>query len=130
MSGGGELVTSAPASDTDNVNPIVNVTSQVTVTNTGFVMNRVTHVWTSTMTVTNKGGTTITGPVQVVLTGLTPGSNGITMTNNTGMRNGFYYITVSPGSIAPNGSVNVSIQFMNPNSGFITFTPEADSGTF
>ena len=111
-------------------NPISNVSSQVRISETGFVVNRATRLWTSAMTVTNEGTTTIAGPVQVVLNGLTPGANGIAMSNSTGLRNGFYYITVSPGSIAPGGSASVDIQFMNPNNEWISFTPETDSGTF
>jgi hypothetical protein len=130
VSGGGELITSTPASDTDTVNPIVNVSSQVQVSETGFSVNRVSKIWTSTLTVTNKGTTAIAGPVQVVLNGLTPGTNGIVMSNNTGLRNGFYYITVSPGTIAPGGSASVYIEFTNPNDATISFTPETDSGTF
>jgi hypothetical protein len=80
--------------------------------------------------VANQGTATIAGPVQVVLNGLMPGANGITMSNNTGLRNGLYYITVSPGSIAPGGSASVYIQFMNPNNALISFTPVTDSGTF
>jgi hypothetical protein len=129
-SGGGEIVTSTPASDTDTVNPIVNVSSQVQFNETGFSVNRLSKLWTSTITVANQGTATIAGPVQVVLNGLMPGANGITMSNNTGLRNGLYYITVSPGSIAPGGSASVYIQFMNPNNALISFTPVTDSGTF
>jgi hypothetical protein len=111
-------------------NPVTNVSNQVRVTETGFVVNHITKLWTSTVTVTNIGSTTIAGPVQLVLNGLTPGANGISMTNSSGLQNGFYYITVSPGSIAPGASASVYVQFMNPNNAWINFTPETDSGAF
>ena len=56
---------------------------------------------------------------------------GLTMVNNTGLRNGIPYLTVLPaGSLLPGGAVSVSIQFTNPNAVVITFTPETDSGAF
>jgi len=104
---------------------IVNVSNQVSVTETGFARNRTTGVWTSTMTVTNIGTTFIAGPVQVVLTNLTAT---VAMTGNTGIYNGIPYITVATASIAPGKSATVSIQFTNPNSLSITFTPVTYSG--
>jgi hypothetical protein len=128
VGGGGELNTSNDtASDPTTINPITDVSSLVSVSETGFVINRATKTWTATMTVTNTSTTTITGPVQVVLTGLTAG---VTMTNNTGLRNGNYYITAAANAIAPGASVSVSIQFTNPNNSSIGFTPVTDSGTF
>jgi sugar lactone lactonase YvrE len=106
--------------------PPANVSSKVSVIETGFAVNRVTHLWTSTMTLTNKGGTSIDGPVQVVLTGLT---SGVMMTNATGMYNTSPYITVSSADIAPGGSVSVAIQFSNPSNLLIVFTPVTYSGT-
>ena len=95
---------------------------------TGFVRNRTTGIWSATMTVTNIGGSAIAAPLQVVFNGLPAG---VTMVNNTGLRNGIPYLTVLPaGSLAPGSAVSVSIQFTNPNAVVITFTPETDSGAF
>ena len=129
VSGGGETnLSNDMASDPTTINPIVVVSPQVSVTQTGFVRNRATGIWSATMTVTNTGGSAIAAPIQVVLNNLTAG---VTMTNNTGLRNGSPYITVvSSGSLAPGASVSVVIQFSNPGNGFIGFTPETDSGTY
>ena len=77
------------------------------------------------MTVTNTSASAITGPVNVVLNGL-PAS--VTMSNSSGTYGVSPYITVSANDLAPGASVNIPIQFTNPNSVFITFTPETYSG--
>lgn len=103
-----------------------NVSSQVQVSNTGFSLNRVTGKWSATMSVKNISATAIAAPIQVVLTNL---SSNATMVNNTGMSGGSPYITVlTSGSLAPGGTVKVSIQFTNSNGGFITFTPVTYTG--
>lgn len=128
VSGGGEVnLANDTAMDPTTINAIANVSEQVRVTQTGFVRNRATGIWSTIMTVTNSSGAQISGPVQVVLANL---SSGATMVNNTGIRNGSPYITVSAGVLAAAASVEVSIQFTNPSNGFITFTPVIDSGVF
>jgi uncharacterized protein len=105
----------------------VDVSSRVFVTQTGFLRNHVTGVWSATLTVTNTSGTAIAGPIQVVFTNL---SANATMTNKTGTFNSSPYVTISAGPLAPGASVNVSIQFTNPTNGFISYTPVTYSGTF
>ena len=101
------------------------VSALVSVTQTGFVRNRATELWVATLTVTNKGGSIISGPLQVVLTNLSPNA---TMANNSGIRNGWPYIAASSGLLAPGASASVTIEFQNPSDGYITFTPMTDSG--
>ncbi len=122
VSGGGEVnLSNDTANDPTVINPVVDVSSQVIVAQSGFARNRATGLLVATLTLTSKGGP-ISGPVQVVLTNLTPG---VTMTNNSGTRNGSPYITLSAG--VPS---SVQIQFSNPSGGFISFTPVIDSGIF
>jgi hypothetical protein len=105
-------------------NAIVNVSPQVSVTQTGFGRNRATGLWSANLTVTNTGSTAINAPIQVLFTNLTAG---VTMVNNTGTRNGTPYLTVLPtGTLAAGASVTVLIQFQNPSNGFINFTPVTD----
>ena len=128
VSGNGDYnLSNNRAMDPTTINPITDVSANVSVTQSGFGRNRATGIWSATMTVTNTTGAPISGPIQVVLTNLTAG---VTMWNNTGIRNGSPYITVSPGTLAPGAAVSVSIQFQNPSNGFITYTPVTDSGTF
>jgi hypothetical protein len=93
------------------------VSDQVSVTHTGFGRNRATGVWSATMTVKNTSGSAISGPVQVVMTKLSPNA---TMVNKTGVWSGSPFITVSAGTLAPGASVSVMIQFTNPSNAFIS----------
>ncbi len=113
--------------DTVSINPVANISGKVSVTQGGFARNRATGLWVATLTVSNSSAASVSGPIQVVLTNL---SSNATMVNNTGMRNGSPYITVSTGTLAPGASVSVPIQFTNPSNGFITFTAVTASGVF
>jgi uncharacterized repeat protein (TIGR01451 family) len=126
--------TNAGAGNTANATltvTFINVSSQVRVTQTGFVLNRLTGIWSATMTVTNTGGSAIAAPIEVVMGGL---SSNATMYNYSGYYNGSPYagnpyITVlATGSLAPGASLNVTIEFTNPSNGSIEFTPVTFSG--
>jgi hypothetical protein len=106
---------------------VLNVSGQVSVTQTGFAVNHATSLWTATLTVYNTSATPIGGPIQVVLTNL---SSNATMMNATGVFSGNPYILVSVGTLAPGASASVPIQFTNTTKGSITFTPVAYSGIF
>ena len=83
-----------------------NVTSSVSMSSTGFTYNKVKKQGTETVTITNTSGATISGPIQLVLSGL---AAGVTAVNNTGTFNGNPYWTATGGSLAPGGSVQVSV---------------------
>jgi hypothetical protein len=102
------------------------VSNQVSVTQTGFAVNHVTQAWAATMTVTNTSSTSISGPIEVVLTNLTAG---VAMRNNTGAQNGSPYITVTSASLAPGESSKVMIEFSNTKNASISFTPVTYSGS-
>jgi len=101
------------------------VSGQLSITQNGFTRNRVTNLWTATLTVTNTSPNPIEGPTQVVLTNL---SKGVEMTNSTGTFGGWPYITVSAAALAPGASASTPIVFSNPSNGFISYTPVAYSG--
>jgi uncharacterized protein len=101
------------------------VSSQVRVTHTGFGRNRATGMWTATLTVTNKSGSPISGPIQVALKNL---STNAAIVNNTTVLNGSPAITLSTGSLAPGASMSMPIQFTNPSNNFINFTPVTYAG--
>jgi hypothetical protein len=122
---GGNFATSSDTTHTLAV--VLNVSGQVSVTQTGFAVNRATGLWTSTLTVHNTSAAPISGPIEVLLTNL---SSNATMTNETGVVGVNPYILVSAGTLAPGASVSVAIQFKNPSDGSITFTPVAYSGAF
>ena len=94
----------------------------------GFTLNRRTNRLSQTVTLTNDSNAPVTGPVQLVLGGLTG-----TLLNGTGTTANNYpvgaaYITASSGNIAPGASVNVVLQFP-AGSGSPTYTPTTVTGT-
>ena len=130
VSGGGDINSANnTATDPTIINAVQDVTVRVKVTQSGFAFNRGTGWWTSTMTIQNTGTQTISGPIQIVLTQLSPT---VTMANNNGIRNGSPYITVLPAgqTLAAGASLSTIIQFSNPNSLLINFVPVTNVGVF
>jgi hypothetical protein len=107
---------------------IANVTSQIGYQITGPVYNRFRNTYAETLTLTNDGATTIAGPIQVVIDGLTAG---VTLTNATGTApDGSPYVTTST-SLAPGQSVSVTLTFTKTSTGlYINYTPTFYSGSF
>lgn len=103
------------------------VTSSVRVTSTGFIYNRVKKQGTATMTIKNIGGAGISGPIQLVLSGLPAGS---TAANAAGTFNGNPYWTASAGSLAPGSSVTVAVTFSYAVGLSFNSTPTVYSGNF
>jgi outer membrane protein assembly factor BamB len=103
------------------------VSSQVKVNPGAYVMNRATRLYTSTMVVTNTSALPINGPIQTVLSNLPAG---VTLVNAAGTQSGSPYIGVSGGTLAPGSSVNVTLQFTNPNSALMSYVPITYSGSF
>jgi outer membrane protein assembly factor BamB len=103
------------------------VSAQVKVTGSVYVLNRLSRLYTSTMTVTNISSSPINGPIQTVLVNL---SAGITLVNGAGTRNGSPYVVVTNGTLNPGASLNVALQFTNPGSVYLTFKPVTYSGSF
>ena len=92
-----------------------NVSGQVTVTRGGFVRTPRTTAFTQTVTLTNTSGTSITGPISLVLDGLT---SGVTLTNQSGVT-----VNAAPGgspylsngaSLAAGASVTLTLRFNDP----------------
>jgi hypothetical protein len=101
-----------------------NVTSSASIKATGLLYNRVTKVGTETITVTNASGTTINGPIELVLAI----SNGnVTATNSSGTYQGSPYWK-SAGSLAPGASITFTVSFSYPVGTSFTTTPTLYSG--
>ena len=97
------------------------VSSQVQVTETGYAVNRVTQLWSATMTVVNTSQAPISGPIAAALTNLPAG---VILENATGIYGGAPYIEISSGTLAAGASAQVTIQFNKSPS----FTPVTYSG--
>ncbi|MEN9866236.1 MAG: hypothetical protein RL748_1826, partial [Pseudomonadota bacterium] len=105
----------------------VDVSTQVTSVSSGLVLNRATQLYNGTITITNKGSTTLTGPFQVELNNL---SSGVTLANASGNHNGVPYITASANSLAPGKSVSVAISLRNPNKVNVSYVVKTWTGSF
>jgi uncharacterized repeat protein (TIGR01451 family) len=127
VSGGGDATPGHSVSDVTGIGPIADISGLVKVTQTGFGVNHSTKLWNATMMIANTSGAAIKGPIQVILTNLSPNA---TMVNNVGIRNGIPYITVSVGGLAAGASIDALIQFTNPSSGYIDYKPQTVSGIF
>ena len=89
------------------------VSSQISITRSGYLWNRTTGLFVSTMTINNIGGTALTGNLDVVLTNLTAG---VTLTNATGTTGGGKdpWIRVSTSGIAAGQSLKYQLSFADP----------------
>ncbi|HTQ30832.1 MAG TPA: alkaline phosphatase family protein, partial [Opitutaceae bacterium] len=97
----------------------------------GFTVNRRTSTITQPVTLTNQGNSAIAGPIQLVLDNL---SANTALTNAAGATAnnapaGSPYVTATSGSLAPGGSVTVTLQFHIPASGGITYSARTVTGT-
>lgn len=108
----------------------LNVTRQLSVSTSGFLVNRAMGTYNATVVITNDAvatkfnKTSIESPIQLVINDL---PDGLAMRNAAGSFNGKPYITV-PGSLEAGKSVSVAVSVLNPGSKPIRFTPEVYSG--
>lgn len=103
------------------------VTSQTVTVGSRLSYNRVTQIYGGTLTVTNKSAQTLTGPVQILFTNLTPG---VSLQNASGASGGSPYRTLPGGSLSPNASSTVTVQFKNTGTACISYTTTIYSGGF
>lgn len=110
---------------------VVNVVvSPLKVTRSGFVLNRRTGRVTQQVSLRNVGTATVSGPIYLALDGL---SSNTSLANAAGTTSssspaGSPYILVSNTELAPDGTVNATLEFTNPSSGGITYTSRTVSG--
>lgn len=111
-----------------NLAPVaVDVTAQVKVASSGLVLNRSTQLFNGTITITNTGSTTLTGPFKVQLDGL---SSGVTLANSNGTHNGAPYLNAAASNLAAGQSMTVSVSFANPNKVGISYSTRVFTGNF
>jgi hypothetical protein len=95
------------------------VSAMVKVRITAFPFSRVKqHGW-GLLTLTNRGRSTIPGPLTVALSDLTPG---VTLVNSNGNYNGIPAIVdAAPGGLRPWESVTIPLHFGNPSRAWVRF---------
>ena len=103
------------------------VTASTTITRSAPMLNRLTGKYMATVKVTNTSGVAISGPLQLVLQGLTAG---VTLDGKNGDQGGSPYLTLPGASLAPGATVSVTTTFTNPSKISIGYTPTLFSGTF
>ena len=109
--------------------PATDVTSQMKVTTSAFVLNRTTQLYTGTVTVTNTSTSSVDRPLTVVLTNMTAG---VTAVNASGLKpgQGYFYTIPGSGPLAPGQAASFAVQFTNPSNARISFVPKVYSGSF
>jgi uncharacterized protein len=106
----------------------VEVTSRTRLNGTAVVLNRVTGRYTSNISVTNTGATSLTGPIYVFFSNL---STGVSLPDLPTFQ-GVPYATINlSGSLAPGAtSPSVQISFADPTNARIGYTTTRFDGTF
>lgn len=102
------------------------VTGSVQITVSGTTYNRATQQFTGTIKLVNTSGAALTGPLQVVLQGLT---SGVTLANSGGSKDGSPYVTLAQ-DLAPGAAAVVPVTFNNPAKVNMSYTTKVYSGTF
>lgn len=109
-----------PRTVTVSIDKSADVTSMASIARSGLTVNRFTNKYTGTVTITNMGGQTLTGPLHFRLQALTVG---VTLDTQTGVRDGVPYMALSAADLAPGQSVTLTTTFSNPNKVGIAYVP-------
>jgi hypothetical protein len=112
--------TEQPHSVTVSIDKSVDVTASAAINRSGLTYNRFNNQYTGTVTIANAGSQALTGPLQFRLPGLTAG---VTLVNQTGVKDGVPYIALPAGDLAPGQSVTLTTTFSNPSKAGIAYTP-------
>jgi hypothetical protein len=101
--------------------------SQVRTTASGLAYSRVSRTFDGTVTLTNISSSVVSGPLQILFTGLPAG---MTLANATANFSPVTpYLTIPTLALEPGQSVTVRVQFTNPSNATINFTPAIYSGS-
>jgi phosphodiesterase/alkaline phosphatase D-like protein len=95
------------------------------VTRSGFVFDRRLNKMVQQLTITNNTGSDLSGPISIALTGLSANTS---LSNASGTTDGNPYITVPPGMLAAGASATVTLQFIRPVTGGITYGTQGITG--
>ena len=109
------------------------VSSQVGVSGAGFQYNPISHQYAQTLTLTNKGATTIPGPLALVISGLSTNASLLHPSGTTAagctLAAGAPYVSVPVASLAPGGTVTITLYFADPSRTVITFSTSVTAGS-
>jgi len=107
-----------------------NVTSQVSVFRGGFYYNRFTKIYSQTVTIKNTSAAALTGPLSLVLDGLTPGAALINPSGTTQYAPpaGIPYQNAAATSLAPGATLSLVVQMTYAGSARFGYTPRVLAG--
>jgi hypothetical protein len=94
--------------------------SQVTMTSSAFAYSRATQLYSGVLTIKNIGSSSITGPFQVLLTGLT---SGVTLSSAAASYAGSPFMALTATSLNPGQTATLTLEFKDPSNALINFTP-------
>ena len=114
-----------PRSVAVNIGPI-DVGASVQLVQYGASLNRATGKFVGSVTVTNTSGASLSGPLQLTLSGL---DSSITLDNASGTYGGAPYVTLA-GPLAAGASVSVPLTFTNPSRTAVVYTSALYQGNF
>ncbi len=95
------------------------VSGNVKMLQSGLTANRFTQKYSGTVTISNPGQQTVSGPLHLHLQGL---PSGVTLDNATGVKDGVPYITLPTTDLAAGQSVTLTTTFSNPSKAPISYT--------
>ena len=108
---------------------IADVTSQVRITRSGFRYNNATGHFLQTVTIKNTSSSRISGPISLVLEGLSSNATLYNKKGTTGNGNPYIDLVLSLGYLDPGASVSIVLEFVNPSRQGITYTPHVLAGS-
>ncbi len=109
------------------VSNVSDVSASIGVVSSGLVYNRVTQLYTGTVTLTNTSASTLAAPLQLKLLGLPAG---VSLQNASGTNAGAPYISLNGASLAPGASIGVPLSISNPAKASVAYTVQLFSGSF
>ena len=123
------LTSAAAAVSITVAQTVVDVTAQVSISRGPFLYRRSTGTYIQVLTLTNTGGTAITGPISCILTSLA----NATLANASGTTSailpaGLPYINAGAGGLTVGASVNVTLSFTRTGAGGITYSIQVVDG--
>jgi hypothetical protein len=124
-------VTAGTVSDFDITYRFASEVAGITVTRGGFRLNRLTGRYVQQVTLTNTGVSAVTGPVSLVLSGLSANAtlvNQTDVTRNIAPLNEAYVDVPGVSGLAAGQSTSVVLEFANPAGQPILYTTRVLAG--
>jgi len=110
-----------------NVSNVLDVTASVSLRQSGLVYNRVTQLYSGSITLSNSSNAVLAGPLQLVIQGLPAG---VTLVNASGSRNGLPYISLNAASLPDGARITVPLSISNPGKLGLNYSARLYSGSF